>query len=1106
MLAVAASALGAGAAAAAPPRPQASFEWHLPSRYSGATDERGRIIETQPEEVRRGPWKVYLRVTGDACKAGAKHRWETASGKKLRRKRLGPCRYVLRLAREGTYRVRLRVTNDGIRLAPATEKIVVRDWLIVAIGDSVASGEGVPETPSFFAQALWQSARCHRSSRAGVARAARQIEADDGRSSVTFVHLACSGAGVGEGLLRPYAGAVPPRDEPPLEPQVSALERIARKRQVDAVLISAGANDVNFSGIASFCAQVPNEDCFTEPLPRRFGGDGVRTPREAVHDKLRVLRRAYLRLGARLARVIRPSRVYVTEYFDPTHDEHGATCDGFFGAIGKGEVEQALSQILAPLNATVTRAAEANGWMLVDGIAPTFRTHGYCAGRRAWVSTLEDSLRSLGGIAGRHRGTLHPNAAGHETIGVFVTADLERDLFPNRDFPPRPFPEPAAEEESGLSPGLVVALVLAALLLGPAAGALAVACAPLILLGALLWWGRGTFTPFLLGAGLGVLFVLNPRGIASLAAKPFLTLAKTLRPLLLPLLVVIAVGAVSFSLAAQLLITAALAVLAWRLILVPEDEKSAKELKPPHGLLGRLVLQGGIVALLGLAVVVLSRLLGLDNPYLAAVSDLVSGLLLLALLLWVGAIALRLYSFATTLLRGLVSVALGLALLVVTVGGGVLPGKDAVAENWPLEAGILVLIALLLLGLDAVLGVRARVERKPRGDERWASTRNAADVGVSTAAAAALVLALSTIGGLIDAEDRGDALNPPEEEVAEIRAPAPTDDEGGMELARRYAPVLAFSDEERWAPVRVDSYVAEAKLSGPPKTRERVEKIAKLPSRCREVGRSSCYELTIECERGDLPCAKGRLRAPGRLYRDGGVYVRVLRKGDPPEGEPRDVFAQVGPFRHELEILIQYWYFYRFNEWRAPLFAGLLVQRHEADWEAVTIGLDEERKPLFVADSAHCAGSWLAWDEVEASTRLPGPRIHPLVAVAEGSHANYPDPEDTRSPDWTSCAGGPAGVTTALSYASNIRDRTEFGWLWYPPADGWIPARPTEPPMSFAGAWGADDLTLLRNFAVHELHKGEAPKSPPLQGLWQDPVRSIFCGKYEPQECVRDEE
>ena len=600
-----------------PPSPSsgASFEWHLPSRYSGVTDERGRIVETQPYEVRRGPWRVYLRVTGPACAARATHRWKAVGGRELQPKRLGPCRYVIRLAREGAYRVRLDATVDGTELTPALEKIVVRDWLIVAIGDSVASGEGVPERPSLFASALWQSARCHRSSRTGVARAARQIEADDGRSSVTFVHLACSGAGVQEGLLEPYAGAVPPRDEPPLEPQVSALEWIARERQVDALLISAGANDVRFSGIATFCAFVPSDDCFARPMPLRYGGDGVHSPREAVIADLAELRRAYRRLNARISREVRPSHVYISEYFDPTHDEHGATCDGFFGSIGAGEVEQALSRILAPLNTAVAQAADANGWNLVDKVAPAFRTHGYCAGRQAWVSTLEDSLRNLGGIADRHRGTLHPNAAGHETIGVLVAADLERDLFPHRDFPPRPFPQPADENDDGLSPVVVVALVLVALVLG-STGGLGAAFALLALFGALLWWGRETVTPFALGVALGVLLLLDPREKASLAAKPFVTLAKTVRPLLLPLLVVIAVGAATFSLTAQLLLSAAMLVLAWRLILVPEAEKSNFELGWQGSAAGKIVIHGGIAVLIGVAVVFAVRLLGLDNPYL----------------------------------------------------------------------------------------------------------------------------------------------------------------------------------------------------------------------------------------------------------------------------------------------------------------------------------------------------------------------------------------------------------------------------------------------------------------------------------------------------------
>ena len=55
----------------------------------------------------------------------------------------------------------------------------------------------------------WQDERCHRSAFAGSAQAALAIEQADPRTSVTFVHLACSGAKVDVGLLEPYAGAEP---------------------------------------------------------------------------------------------------------------------------------------------------------------------------------------------------------------------------------------------------------------------------------------------------------------------------------------------------------------------------------------------------------------------------------------------------------------------------------------------------------------------------------------------------------------------------------------------------------------------------------------------------------------------------------------------------------------------------------------------------------------------------------------------------------------------------------------------------------------------------------------------------------------------------------
>lgn len=1129
MLAIVVAALCAAPAAAAPPRGEASFEWRLPSRYTGVTDDRGTVLATEPYQVRPGPWRVYLRVTGDACSPGEqRHRWSTGGGEELSPRRLGPCRYALRVSREGRYRVRLRARVRGKRLRPALRRIVVRDWLIVAIGDSVASGEGVPEAPSFFSDARWQSVRCHRSARAGVARAARQIEDDDGYSSVTFVHLACSGAEVHTGLLGPYDGAVPPRDEPPLEPQVDVLERIARERQVDAVLLSIGANDVNFSGIAAFCAAVASDDCFARPLPRRFGGNGVDSARDAVRDDLEALHDSYARLAARISATVPPSRVYISEYFDPTRDESGVTCEKLIGSIRANEVEQAASRVLEPLNRRVARAARENRWHFVGQIAASFRTHGYCADPGAWVTTLGDSLRNLGGIAGRHRGTLHPNRAGHEVIGALIGADLERDLYPRQSFPLKPFPQPDPGEGDGIAVATVVAIALAALLLWPAVIALTTMLLPLAPLAALLWFGRTSIAPLLLGLALGVLLVFVLRrdregresGAGSAlraAASPLVTLLKTARPLLLPLFVVIAIGAANESLALQVLLTAGLAVLAWRTIVAPEAEKSGASWRWERRLF-RLVVLPGLVAL-GLGVVAIFVMRRLDfatNPYFATIGDLASGLVLVAILLWVAAIAMRLFSFATTPLRAVLAFDIGLALVVLAMAFGVVPGNNAVRDAWPPLASIFGAFALALLAADGLHSVRHRNTApaggadRAQGSEEWPLTRRAAAAGFSAAMVAALVLAVATAYGLLDADRKGEPLNPPEEEIASARPlpPAATSGEEGLELARRYAPALVMAAGERWAPMRVGPYLAAATITGPDRSGPAGE-VASLPERCPEFGESRCYKVSIECDRKGGELCEGRLREEGRLYRDGAVYVRVLEKGGKPAAaEPPKAFVDRGPYRDRLAILIQYWYFYPYNEWRAPVFAGLLVQRHEADWEAVTIGLDRRRRPLFIADSAHCAGSWRPWREVEATTRLPGPRTHPLVAVAEGSHANYPSADEKRAPDWASCAGTlPAGTSTAISYASNIRDRTEYGWLWYPPPRGWIQVDAASPPMSFPGLWGADGDIKLRNFRANLLSGNEkAPATPSLQPLWRKPVETIFCDTYTPRDCERDEE
>lgn len=458
-------ALAGHARAQPPPSPTTIFEWRMPSRFGTEHDEKGRVVVPRPDEVRQGPWRVQLQVTAPACAGDAEYRWSVGD-EPVEPRRLDACGFEHRFEREGTYPLRLDVTVDGTRLTQ-TQQVVVQDWLIVSIGDSVASGEAVPDVPDV-GDAVWQSVRCHRSARAAPAKAAQRIEDVDDHSSVTFVHLACSGATVPRGLLGPYAGIEPPPDEPALEPQVDALNELVARRPVDAVLVSIGANDVHFGDTVRFCAP-PGAHCFTRPFGK--AGGGPRRPlQEVIAGSLRELPARYEALDRRISPAIERSRVHVVEYFDPTRDQRGNTCERILGFVTGSELEQARSRLLEPLNDAVVAAAARHGWTAVTGVAPLFQNHGYCAGPAAWVTTFNRSFVGLGGrLRGRVLGTLHPNEAGHEATSEVIAGALGRTLYPGQVLPwpakpPRP-PQPPGTGDGGLSTPAIVAIAAAAVLL-----------------------------------------------------------------------------------------------------------------------------------------------------------------------------------------------------------------------------------------------------------------------------------------------------------------------------------------------------------------------------------------------------------------------------------------------------------------------------------------------------------------------------------------------------------------------------------------------------------------------------------------------------------------
>jgi lysophospholipase L1-like esterase len=318
------------------------------------------------------------------------------------------------------------------------ETVPVSDHLVVSLGDSVASGEGNPDRAAHFPrrEAEWTVPRCHRSRRSGHAIAAHRLAGPDDPGRVVL--LGCSGATIGEGLLKPYEGIAP---DGRLEPaQVEALRDLAADRTVDAVLLSIGANDVGFARIVQFCIFNFIGPCWEDRFDPEPGKPGPKLPLEQhVPLALKALARGYRNLNRVLREVIPAKRVIVVEYFDPTGGPEGENCEMFFGGVTPPESEWARENILRPLNAQILEAADLFGWKLVDGVDERFREHGLCAGSERWVVTARESIFDIGiplegspfdrrthqALLASYKGTLHPNPEGHAALADLIFPVLE---------------------------------------------------------------------------------------------------------------------------------------------------------------------------------------------------------------------------------------------------------------------------------------------------------------------------------------------------------------------------------------------------------------------------------------------------------------------------------------------------------------------------------------------------------------------------------------------------------------------------------------------------------------------------------------------------------
>jgi hypothetical protein len=590
------------------------------------------------------------------------------------------------------------------------------------------------------------------------------------------------------------------------------------------------------------------------------------------------------------------------------------------------------------------------------------------------------------------------------------------------------------------------------------------------------------------GVAAGLAYVLLPQVRAIMAPLAVLLIAA--RPLLIPVLVLAAAATINLHMWVQLVTAIILVVVVHRSIVMPELTRTSDELGMwwhaiENGVTNafkKLASVAGPAIALAWAVFSWFRS---DDGFLAGQGGLPAAALFVALLALVAALVVRLRAYATTPLRMIVSLLLGLAAVFGLMAAGVLPGYHAAASvaMWFAIASAAALVITIVFEW-------VKPPAKPSASDLKA-TEQFLGLGLSLGMLSGILLMAATASSMWVLDHPG--VKPL---GADRGAHAKLYTSAIDSLEYTHAPVLAFTRDQRWTPVKVDAYVAGARV-----VRKDGSEAPAGHYECSSLGPRSCLRITIGCATAAEKCAEALPQHDsGAHVSNGAVYVRSLRRPNDDNRSDeavalRGLFRPVTKVAKQTRVLLQYWFFYRYDEWTTKVLGARLTQRHEGDWEAVTVGFDANDQPLFVAYSAHCGGTWEYWKKTERFGS------HPLVAVANGSQANYADTGAKRPPDFTSCKRFPRGIGTLLGFAANVRDVTSDDWQWG--AAEVVTVTEKSWPMNFPGTWGGHDVTEFKNARTFASRPGGGPASPPLQPLWQDPVKTIFCDRYwdGPERC-----
>jgi len=393
---------------------------------------------------------IAMRLTGQ-IPVGATCAWTLDDGEAT------PQQSTLDCAEPVNFRARYgRPTTASVEVSSGPDapqriatEIMVRDIFIAGLGDSIGSGEGNPDRPIGLSDdgfcfrsylgtagaqyyrpsragykggraceapdslqvwqrqsALWFNSACHRSLYSYQTRTALALAVQYPHIAVTYLPLACTGATIADGLF----GSQGARECPPtksaasckgtvnaqlaeLRDALTAAKRRQPDRTLDLVLLSIGANDINFSGLV---ADVIVDTATERVLFRRTGVMG------SVEDSRAALTRELPQGFAKLREALKPlvgdlQRVVYVSYANPTL-AYGAPCPGGRAGFDIHPSFNAEPQRLANVSGYVQneflpqlkalalcqsgilcRDPAGDRMTFVDAHQTAFADHGFCA-------------------------------------------------------------------------------------------------------------------------------------------------------------------------------------------------------------------------------------------------------------------------------------------------------------------------------------------------------------------------------------------------------------------------------------------------------------------------------------------------------------------------------------------------------------------------------------------------------------------------------------------------------------------------------------------------------------------------------------------------------